>query len=169
MIRKISLISAVLIPSMIFALAILVAAGVLPYRASVVQTGSMSPTYPAETMLFVKLGDMHLGQAITFKKGTETVTHRWIATNADGTLETKGDANSSPDPTGVKPTDVIGEVIGAVPRLGFWYIYVSNPYSIASILFGGLAVWLSVSLLREDESEVASTDLLSLSTQTGES
>ncbi|MDP2182392.1 MAG: signal peptidase I [Actinomycetota bacterium] len=60
-----------------------------------------------------------VGDMVLFRSGTSRrpVLHRVIAVGKDGFLHTQGDANKTPDRSGVSPTEVSGTVI-AVFRLG---------------------------------------------------
>lgn len=124
---------------------------VLPYRIFVVQTGSMSPLYPAESAVFVKVHDPQLGEPISFYQHNTVITHRWVGINADGTLQTKGDANETIDTSSLNKADIIGGVVGGVPKLGYWIMYFKNPFGIASIICFGCAIWLLWPLLQNTE------------------
>lgn len=115
--------------------------GVLPYRAYVVQTGSMSPMVPPASLVLVEVGAYEVGQVITFRKQDELVTHRLIKVNADGTLTTKGDANASADPSVTTPADVIGGVVYAPEAIGFWVMYFRNPLTIVSLVVWAAMIW----------------------------
>lgn len=124
------------------ALAILALLTLLPARVFVVQTGSMSPLYPSESAVLVDVNEFQLGQPIAFHQHNTVITHRWVGTNADGTLQTKGDANETIDPSSVNKADVIGGVIESVPKLGYWIMYFKNPFGIASLVCLGCAFWI---------------------------
>lgn len=118
-----------------------VTAGVLPYRAYVVQTGSMMPMVPPASLVVVEVGEYEVGQAITFRKQGELVTHRLLSVNADGTLMTKGDANASADPTATAVSDVVGGVVYAPEGVGFWVMYLRNPLTVLSLVLWVVVVW----------------------------
>ncbi len=120
-----------------------------PYRIGVVKTGSMSPTLPPASMIVVQVHDMHPGEPIMFRLHNEFITHRWVGTNQDGTLKTKGDANASADVSGPTKANVVGQVVGSVNGLGFWLIYLQNPLGIGSLLFGLLVVYFIWSIFQE--------------------
>ena len=95
-----------------------------------VLTSSMTPSYPAGTLVIVKPTDpqqIHIGDVITYQvKSNEpaVITHRVIQivepAKAGDTEKfiTKGDANSLADPI-VKPVQVRGVVWYAVPYIGW--------------------------------------------------
>jgi signal peptidase len=119
----------------------LLMSGVLPYQAFVVQTGSMEPMVPPASLVVVENGVYDIGQVITFHKGTELVTHRLITVNADGTLTTKGDANSSADPSTINRSDVIGGVVSSPVGIGFWVMYFHNPLTLTALVLWALTIW----------------------------
>ena len=121
---------------------VLLATGVLPYKLYIVHTGSMSPTIPPKSAVFVQDGVYHLGQVITFESVNGVVTHRLIKRNADGTLVTKGDANRTADPGTVSPSEVIGGVVMAPRMLGYWLAYLKNPAGLASLFLTIVCLWL---------------------------
>jgi len=96
-----------------------------------VLTGSMTPSYPAGTLVIVKPTDVqqiHIGDVITYQLESNqpaVVTHRVIQivepTTPSGTESfiTKGDANSLPDAKPVRPVQVRGVVWYAVPFIGW--------------------------------------------------
>ncbi len=96
-----------------------------------VLTGSMTPSYPAGTLVIVKPTDVQqirIGDVVTYQVTSDqpdVVTHRVTQiiepSTAAGTVSfiTKGDANSLPDAAPVKPVQVRGVVWYAVPYLGW--------------------------------------------------
>jgi signal peptidase I len=120
-----------------------------------VLTGSMTPTYPAGTLVIVKPTDtqqIHIGDVVTYQLVSNqpaVVTHRVIQiiepTTADDAVSfiTKGDANSLPDAKPVKPVQVRGVVWYAVPFIG-WVNNVVNGDArnvIIPIVAGGLFLY----------------------------
>ena len=120
-----------------------------------VLTGSMTPNYPAGTLVIVKPTDVQqirIGDVVTYQITSDqpaVVTHRVIQiiepTTAAGTVSfiTKGDANSLPDAAPVKPVQVRGVVWYAVPYLG-WVNNVINGDArsvIVPIVAGGLFLY----------------------------
>ncbi len=120
-----------------------------------VLTGSMTPSYPAGTLVVVKPTDVQqirIGDVITYQIASNqpaVVTHRVIQIvepNTPGGAEsfiTKGDANSLPDASPVKPVQVRGVVWYAVPYIG-WVNNVVNGDArevIVPIVAGGLFLY----------------------------
>lgn len=108
--------------------------GLATHQLYVVSTGSMSPTIPTRSLVVVDPSHYQLGEPITFRHNGAVITHRYIGVNADGTLITKGDANVTPDAFGVSRSDVLGGVVSAKDQLGYWFVYLKNPWGIASLL-----------------------------------
>lgn len=91
------------------------------YRLYLIHTGSMTGTIPSGSAVLVEKGtDVHVGEVITFHRDPDgaIVTHRLIAVLSDGTLETKGDANPTPDLGSIPRPNVIGHVVAAPKYLG---------------------------------------------------
>jgi signal peptidase len=123
--------------------AVLLACGALPYRIYIIHTGSMSPTIPTTSAVIVRKGEYHLGQPVSFYQHGEVITHRLVARNLDGTFTTKGDANATVDPWTIPANQVIGGVVAAPYRLGYWLEFFKNPAGLAAFL----AVVLCLSLI----------------------
>jgi signal peptidase len=120
-----------------------------------VLTSSMTPSYPAGTLVVVKPTDVQqirIGDVVTYQLESDkpaVVTHRVIQivepTTPSGTESfiTKGDANSLPDAAPVKPVQVRGVVWYAVPYIG----WVNNAINgdarsvIVPIVAGGLFLY----------------------------
>lgn len=96
----------------------------------IVTSGSMSPRFNAGDVVISAptRAVLHAGDIVTFG-GTAThapTTHRVHAVKVqpDGLyLQTKGDANTTPDPNLVPVSDVSGVLVGTIPRLGFWLAF----------------------------------------------
>jgi signal peptidase len=117
------------------------------YRAFVVHTGSMTPTYkPGSVVLDAPAkGGYHRGEVITFRhsaSSTDVVTHRITDVTSAGLIHTKGDANATADAWDIRPNQVRGRVIGAIPLAGFVVVYLQQPAGIASIVTAALALIL---------------------------
>ncbi len=102
--------------------------GVMFWRPYVIVTGSMEPTLMRGDMVIlekVEPGEIRVGDIITFIHQGVPVTHRVVEVHADGSLQTKGDANSAPDPYTVRPDQVVGRVYAKIPKLG-WLVIALN-------------------------------------------
>jgi signal peptidase len=138
----------VFLATAVCALIALDAAGAIPYRVYVIHTGSMSPAIPSRSAVLVREGRYHVGQAITFHVNGTTVTHRLVAFNADGTVDTKGDANETRDPWHVRRSSIVGGVVLAPHFAGFALVYMRSPLGAASLALAFLAVWQTLGLAR---------------------
>ena len=125
--------------SMVFALP-----RVLGYEMYNVVSGSMEPTIPVGSMIYVKSADgenIREGDIIAFVSGSSVITHRVTENNLEKhELTTKGDANELEDFSKVPYFNLIGVVKFHVPELGKWGGYFSTlsgkAYLLAAIAFG---------------------------------
>lgn len=102
-----------------------------------VLTGSMEPTYPVGSLIYVKKVDpnqLRVQDVITFSLTSNTVvTHRIVEVVPDETnprlvrFRTQGDANNAPDASLVSPSNIIGKVVFGIPYLGHIANYVQHP------------------------------------------
>ena len=120
--------------------------GITPYA---VLSGSMEPTYPVGSVVYVKKVDpstLQVGDAITYRLNDNVaVTHRIIEVHNEGELgfRTQGDANETVD--GITPASaVIGKVVFGIPVLGFVSNYMQNPVGVLCVV-GTSAVVLIIS------------------------
>jgi signal peptidase len=133
-------------------------------RALTVLTGSMTPAYPAGTLVIVKPtppDEVTIGDVMTYqlRSGEPTlVTHRVIEkiydTNGELSFTTKGDHNDLPDDEPVKAVQVVGTVWYGVPYLGWVNNAVNGELRplIIPIVVGLLfayAVWMIISGARD--------------------
>ncbi len=131
------------------------------YRLYVVHTGSMTPT--------LQVGDAvldgppkaayHPGEIITFRHSdltTDLVTHSVIDVKG-GKIHTKGDANRTADVWDIRPNQVQGVVIRRFPRLGYLLIFLRQPWGIASLVLGMLALVLLWRLIFPSKENEASS------------
>lgn len=87
---------------------------ILKISAYRVDSGSMNPDFPVGTLVIVSgVAPIEPHQAITFNADGKTVTHVLVGYNPDGSLVTRGIANSTQDVwrASVYPKDVHGRVI----------------------------------------------------------
>jgi signal peptidase len=133
------------------------------YRAYVVHTGSMTPTYQLGDLVIDKRAPktVRIGEVITFRHSADTtdvVTHRIAGITATGLIHTKGDANATPDAWDIRPNQVRGEVVATVPRLGFVAVFLKQPAGIAALMTGVLVVALLYGLFFPGASETREED-----------
>jgi signal peptidase len=111
-----------------------------PYKLYVVHTGSMGQTIPSRSAVIVHMGEYHTGQVISFRVNGEVVTHRLMAIRSDGTITTKGDANTTVDPWHPPKENIIGGVVMAPRMLGWWLYYLFRS-------IGGISVLAAIALI----------------------
>ena len=64
--------------------------------------------------------DINTGDIVAFTMGDEiTVLHSVVGVNQDGTYVTKGDNNDNEDFASLHPSQIVGKVIGSIPKLGY--------------------------------------------------
>jgi len=102
-----------------------------------VLTGSMEPTYPTGSLIYVKAVDanqLRVNDVITFSLSPNVIaTHRIVEVVPDENnpsivrFRTKGDANNEVDSSLVSAGNIVGKVMFAVPRLGYVASYIQQP------------------------------------------
>ncbi|MBR2925293.1 MAG: signal peptidase I [Clostridia bacterium] len=102
-----------------------------------VLTGSMEPSYPRGSLLYIREVDpdaLRIGDVITFSVSPNVMaTHRIVDIVADEQtptyyrFQTKGDANQSVDTALVEPRKIVGKVSFAIPVIGYVAHYVQEP------------------------------------------
>ena len=110
-----------------------------------VLTGSMEPTYPVGSLIYIRKVDpaeLRVQDVITFSPSPNVIaTHRIIELVPDENnpsiirFRTKGDANRSPDASLVSPQNVIGKVAFSVPFLGHVASYIQTPPGLYVAIF----------------------------------
>ena len=116
----------------------------------VVAGGSMAPAISVGSAVIVDPVDpmaLAVGDVVSLRSGTERAifTHRITrVVDHEGTvwIETRGDANASPDPSLTPATDVIGRVTVAVPVAGYAIALVSTVSGIVFVIALGLLMFL---------------------------
>ena len=128
--------------------AVLAWAAIQGVRPLVVYSGSMAPSIPTGSIVFVspeKPDALKVGDIITVKlAGAEyLVTHRVQAkqlVDGEWVFQTKGDANSYPDPHQFIIKSTAGKTVFHVRWLGYAVVYASSPLIRAAIV--GVVVYL---------------------------
>lgn len=131
-----------IISNIIVALVVILAIALVGVRLVGLQvftvlSGSMEPTYPVGSIIYVKDVDykeLEAGDVITFMLDKDTVaTHRITEVVPDeeepDTLRyrTAGDANEAEDGSLVHYKNVIGSPVFTIPYLGYFADYIQNP------------------------------------------
>ena len=116
-----------------------------------VLTGSMEPTYPTGSLIYVKsvnAQELRVNDVITFSLTPGVIaTHRIVEVVPDENnpsilrFRTKGDANNDVDASLVSAGNIVGKVAFSVPGLGYLASYIQQPPGIyVAILVGGLMI-----------------------------
>lgn len=110
--------------AIIILLAVFLAYGTIPnrwYHVLYIYSGSMTPAIQPGDLIVVAPPTQPLrpGMIITLSVNGELVTHRLIAIGTDGSLATKGDANSAPDGWDTSDIQVRGIYRWRIPLLGY--------------------------------------------------
>lgn len=122
---------------------------VLGYKPVVVLSPSMVPDYPVGSITYYKAvtpESIQVGDAITFKFGDNSLaTHRVVEKDeANRAFTTKGDNNTTPDPSPVSYDEVVGKTMAfALPYAGFVAREITGKWYIV----GGLAVILLIDMM----------------------
>lgn len=124
-------------------------------RWETVRTASMGTYAPVGTLLWVKptrIADLHVGDVITFhppvpsavpgqanpplEEPSQTYTHRVVAVDPDGTVQTKGDLNPGRDPWRIDQRHLVGYVTARWPGVG-WLVR-----ALPVVAPGAVALWV---------------------------
>ncbi len=109
-----------------------------------VVSGSMEPTIPVGSMIFVQPKDgpeIENGDVIAFYSNGVVVTHRVVENRElEDRFITKGDANNTEDRQKVQYSELLGKVVLHIPMLGDITAHVTTPlgkiYLFALVLCG---------------------------------
>lgn len=99
------------------------------WQSVVITSGSMSPSIRTGDVVVVKPSDgqgLSPGSVVVISDPAASglVTHRIVSINPDGSYGTRGDANTQPDSTALRPDQVVGVGRLRVPFIGLplvWY------------------------------------------------
>jgi signal peptidase len=107
--------------------------------AAVVLSGSMEPEISVGDLLIVVARDHYaLRDVVVYQDGRMAVTHRIVAFTEEG-IVTRGDANNVDDRP-IAPEQIKGEVVCAIPLVGYAVNGVKSPLGTLCVL--GLAIFL---------------------------
>ena len=129
--------STIILIVLLAAALVIVAPRLLGYKEMAVLSGSMEPTIPVGSLLYVKEMDasqLEVGDVCTYYLDSETfVTHRVISVDeASATLVTQGDANEDPDPA-IGFDVVFGRADFHLPWLGYITMNIKTSKGIMAI------------------------------------
>jgi signal peptidase len=129
----------------------------------VVGGGSMEPTIPLGSAVVtapVAATDLAVGDIVSLRVGDQhaVFTHRIIRlAERDGAvwLETRGDANTAPDPSLVPATEVIGRVTLSIPLAGYLVMVLGSVQGMLFLVSLGVLVLAGAWMLETFEDDRA--------------
>ena len=139
MVKKIcNFLSTIVLVVLLAAAAVILVPMLLGYKEMAVLSGSMEPTIPVGSLVYVKpveASELEAGDVCTYylSDGETFVTHRVMSIDADAqTLVTQGDANEDPDGD-IQFSQVYGRADFHLPYLGIVIQNIRTPVGIMSI------------------------------------
>lgn len=139
MVKKIcNFLSTIVLVVLLAAAAVILVPMLLGYKEMAVLSGSMEPTIPVGSLVYVKpveASELEAGDVCTYylSDGETFVTHRVMSIDPDAqTLVTQGDANEDPDGD-IQFSQVYGRSDFHLPYLGIAIQNIRTPVGIMSI------------------------------------
>lgn len=142
---------------------IMLATKLFGYQMLTIDSGSMEPNFPVDSLIFVKTVDpsgLQADDVITFtvdEKGT-LVTHRIVAVlKNERSFITKGDANNTADPNTVPYDNVVGKAEFCLPKIGAVFRVVTEEehrvcvYIAIGILIGLTVWWIILDHIKKEK------------------
>lgn len=168
MLQKIcGFLSTILMVVLLALAAVLIVPVILGYTELAVLTGSMQPTIPVGSLIYVKEVEpstLQIGDVVTYQlEGDTMVTHRVVETNPDeGYVIPQGDANEDPDGQ-ITFDRIVGKMDFHLPYLGYISMNVRTKTGIIAIC-GTLIVIILLTFIPEifapEEKEAESEKLV---------
>jgi len=135
-----ALLTAVLLSAVALA-GLVIATPLTGQQPFIIRGGSMSPTIERGAIAIIArdhLDVLQPGEVVTFQvPNSAVITHRITRVSDVGGvtyLETKGDANATPDPSLIPASWVIGRVTFTIPLAGYLLALPSSPLGIVAIV-----------------------------------
>lgn len=162
-----NIVTTVLVGLVVLLAVALVGVRLVGIKTYAVVSGSMEPTYPVGSLLYVKgvsPEELKVGDSITFMLDEDTVaTHRIVEILPDTEenvlrFRTRGDANASPDGAPVHQQNIIGKPVFSIPCLGYFASFVQNPPGMYLAL-GAVAIIIVLVFVPDLFKEEEKTDL----------
>lgn len=115
------------------------------YRFYIIMSGSMEPTiHVSDGIITKETNDLKDGDVIAFNNQGAITVHRIIKTytqeNGDKLFQTKGDNNNAVDRGLVEKSQIKGEVICRIPKVGNAILFLQRNIIIILILIIGVAI-----------------------------
>lgn len=113
------------------------------YRMYIVLSGSMSPEFDTGSLAFVQdvdTDELAIGDIITYRSQADSdslTTHRIVEVQRNDSLQfvTRGDANNVNDPNPVLAENIVGQVTGSVPYVGYALNFVQTRQGLILLIF----------------------------------
>lgn len=123
--------------------------GIVP---CILLSGSMEPELKTGSLVLINTNERNpdIGDIITYRMGTQKVTHRVTGTS-DGKYLTKGDANQYMDANPVASSQIVGKVFYKIPFLGYIIAKIQSKTGIILLM-----AFLIISFISDLLSEVLS-------------
>ena len=129
------------------------------YQPYMVVSASMQQTFPVGSLIFVRditPEEVQVGDPVTFRSGTLSITHRVIAIDrANRTFTTKGDNNNASEQ--ISFDSVKGKALDfCIPQLGYfaaWFITSSGRLTTILVLLSMAVLSFALGRFIEDEPE----------------
>lgn len=147
---KLSILALLFLPLAIFTLLTAKTKIVPNLQSFVVLTGSMNPTLPVGSVVYVqRTNTLSAGDIISFTNNGQTITHRVkdvVSTKEGLAYQTKGDANNTPDQSLVASANVKGKVIMSLPYLGYFINALRTPLGFLLFVIGPILIFIALEL-----------------------
>lgn len=130
--KVLKVLSVALVAIIVAAAAVIAGPLLLGWHPMAVLSGSMEPTYPVGSIVYVRgtsPQDVKAGEAVTFylEDGKTVVTHRVVRVDPQKQVfYTKGDANAVEDGVATPYSRLIGSPVFDVPKVGYLAIYLGT-------------------------------------------
>ena len=112
------------------------------FSAAVVISGSMSPEIEVNDVVIIRsTGDYAVGDTVTYESGGTLITHRIIDVTERGYI-TQGDANNAPDIDIPTDSEVVGEVVAVIPKVGIFIEFLHTPFGMTVLILCGMLMLL---------------------------
>lgn len=160
-----NILSTIILVVLLALAAVLIVPVILGYTELAVLTGSMQPTIPVGSLIYVKEVEpstLQVGDVVTYQlEGDTMVTHRVVEVNPDeGYLVTQGDANEDPDGQ-ITFDRIVGKMDFHLPYLGYISMNIRTKTGIFAICGTLIAIILLTfipEIFSNDEEEEEKTE-----------
>lgn len=123
----------IIVVGLTFIILICFGVGIFSIFPSVIVSGSMEPEIKVGDIILIKkiaASDVSVGDVIQFKSEDKRIAHRVLEIKGEKdaiAFVTKGDSNLNPDQNLVLAEQVVGNVIGVIPNLGWISVALNYP------------------------------------------